>query len=92
MHVPTVPNLRGRLVQTYELHCLICRPQFLLRHVCSSTRSYTDCPSLVEATAESDSVAGLHGQKTCSQPGSPLVTVTLENRLSKAVTRAKAPL
>ena len=92
VHVPAVLDLWGRLMQTYELHGLFFRPHFLLRRVCSSTHSYTDFPGLVQVVIDSECGASLHGQRTCSQAARLLVTVTLENRLSKAVTRETAPL
>jgi hypothetical protein len=52
-------------------------------------RSYTDFLRLVEVAAEWKRGASVHGQKKCSLAGRPIVTVTLENRLSKAVTRDK---
>lgn len=91
MHVPAVPDFLGILIWTYELHGLISRPRSLLRHVCSSARSYTDFLCLVAVAAERKRGASVPGQRKCGQAGRPIVNVTLENRLSKAVTRNRAP-
>ena len=90
VHVPAVPNFLGRLICTYELHCRISRPRSLLLHVCSSTRSYTDFLCLVEVAVERNRVTSVPGQRKCCQAGLPIANVTLQNRLSKAVTLSSA--
>ena len=54
--------------------------------------NYTGFLGLVQVAAESECDANLHGHRKCSQSGCPLVTVTLVSRLSKVVTRERAPL
>ena len=73
MHVPAVPNLRERLVQTYQLHCLFLCPRFLNRHLRRTALNYTGFPGLVQVAAESECGASLHGHRKCSQAGCPLV-------------------
>jgi hypothetical protein len=63
MHVPAVPNLPTRHVQTYKLHGFVFRPHPPTRHVFISTRSYTDFPGLVEIAAERKRGASLHGKE-----------------------------
>jgi hypothetical protein len=92
MHVPAVPKVLTRLVQTYKLHGFFFLPHLPRRHVCSSIRSYTDFPGLVEIAAERKRGASLHGLRQCSQAGCPQLTMTLEIRLSKTVTCERAPL
>ena len=88
MHVPADPNLRERLVQTYQFQCPFLSPRFLIRHVRRTavnhrpyqpwiTLNYTGFPRLVQVAAESECGASLHGHRKCSQAGCPLVTVTL---------------
>jgi hypothetical protein len=73
------------------LHGLIFRTKFLLRHVCSSTRSYTDFPVLVKVAAERERGASVQGQRKCSQTGRPKVDVTWEKNLEGS-SREKATL
>ena len=73
MHVPAVPYLRERLVQTYQLQCLFLCPCFLTRHLRHTALNYTGFPGLVQVAAESECGASLHGHRKCSQAGCPLV-------------------
>ena len=73
MHVPAVPNLRGRLIYTYKFQRLFFRPHFLTGHVHGTALNYTGFPGLVQVAAESECGASLHGHRKCSQAGCPLV-------------------
>jgi hypothetical protein len=85
VHVPAVSNLRGRLKQTYVLHGLIFRTNFLLRHVCSSARSYTDFPGLVQVAAEKERGVRLLRQKKVLSSRTSESYRDLGNRISKEV-------
>jgi hypothetical protein len=67
-------------------------PHLPRRHACSSTRNYTDFCGQIQIAAERKRGASLNGQRKCSQAGCPQVTITLDIRLSKAITRERAPL
>jgi hypothetical protein len=76
MHVPAVPNLRGRLIYTYKFQRLF-GPHFLTGHVHGTALNYTGFPDLVQVAAESECGASLHGHRKCSQAGCPLVNCYL---------------
>ena len=82
MHVPAVPNFLGRIICIYKLHGRISLPRSLLRHVCSSTRSYTDFLCLVEVAVERTRGTSVPEQRKCCQAGLP---IALDNKLKKKI-------